>query len=232
MIVHLQNVTKSYSGMPVLLDINLNVEQRKIICVLGPSGAGKSTLLNILAQTLPADGGNMTVHPDLKVSYVFQEDCLLPWCTVGENIAFVQKETEPNLISTLLHEVGLGSYQNHYPDQLSGGMRQRCSIARAFHYGGNLLLMDEPFHSLDYHLRFELVQKLIALWERSGCAIVMVTHDIDEALLLGNEIVILSAKSHTIAQRIALDSPQGERSLKDLDLMKVRAEILEQLCSV
>lgn len=232
MLVHLQNVTKSYSGMPVLHLINLAVEQRKIICVLGPSGAGKSTLLHILAQTLPADEGTVTVDPGLKVSYVFQEDCLLPWCTVRENIAFVQKETESAAISTLLHEVGLGSYQDHYPDQLSGGMRQRCSIARAFHYGGNLLLMDEPFHSLDYHLRFELVQKLISLWEQSGCAIVMVTHDIDEALLLGNEIVILSAKSHTITQRIPLKRPQRERSLKDPDLMKMRTEILEQLCLV
>lgn len=232
MLVHLQNVTKSYSGMPVLHLINLAVEQRKIICVLGPSGAGKSTLLHILAQTLPVDEGTVTVDPGLKVSYVFQEDCLLPWCTVRENIAFVQKETESAAIATLLHEVGLGSYQDHYPDQLSGGMRQRCSIARAFHYGGNLLLMDEPFHSLDYHLRFELVQKLIALWEQSGCAIVMVTHDIDEALLLGNEIVILSAKSHTITQRIPLKRPQRERSLKDPDLMKMRTEILEQLCLV
>lgn len=232
MLVHLQNVTKGYSGMPVLHLINLAVEQRKIICVLGPSGAGKSTLLHILAQTLPADEGTVTVDPGLKVSYVFQEDCLLPWCTVRENIAFVQKETESAAISKLLHEVGLGSYQDHYPDQLSGGMRQRCSIARAFHYGGNLLLMDEPFHSLDYHLRFELVQKLIALWEQSGCAIVMVTHDIDEALLLGNEIVILSAKSHTITQRIPLKQPQRERSLKDPDLMKMRTEILEQLCLV
>lgn len=231
MIVHLQNVSKSYAGISVLHHINLAVEQRKIICVLGPSGAGKSTLLHILAQTLSADEGDVTVASGLKVSYVFQEDCLLPWCTVRENIAFVQKETEPDGISTLLHDVGLGAYGDHYPDQLSGGMRQRCSIARAFHYGGNLLLMDEPFHSLDYHLRFELVQKLIDLWERSGCAIVMVTHDIDEALLLGNEIVILSAKSHTIARRIILDSPQRERSLKDLDLMKVRADILEQLLS-
>ncbi len=232
MLLTLTDVTKSYSGVPVLDRINLTVEEGKIICILGPSGSGKSTLLNILSRTEPMDSGELAVHGDVKISYVFQEDRLLPWSTVGENIAFVKQETSKPDVLALLEEVGLAPYYDHYPHQLSGGMRQRCSIARAFYYGGNLLLMDEPFHSLDYHLRFELVDKLIALWKRSRCAIVLVTHDIDEALLLGDEILLLSKRQATIANRMSIGIPQGQRSLTDAELMKCRSDILQLLLAI
>ncbi|MEK5164206.1 ATP-binding cassette domain-containing protein [Paenibacillus sp. FSL R5-0527] len=153
--------------------------------------------------------------------------------TVSESIAYVRKDADRKNILALLQEVGLASYQEHYPHQRSGGMRQRCSIARAFYYGGNLLLMDGPFHSLDYHLCFELVQKLTALWERNRCSIVFVTHDIDEALLLGDEIAILSGKPGTIVTRMAIHTPQRSRSsLKQVELQKIRSEILEHLLTV
>lgn len=232
MLLSLTGVTKRYSGATVLDKIDFTVEEGKILCVLGPSGSGKSTLLNILSQAEPVDSGERTVHNELKISYVFQEDCLLPWSTVSENIAFVKKNPVQQDILALLEEVGLASYQHHYPHQLSGGMRQRCSIARAFYYGGNLLLMDEPFHSLDYHLRFELVDKLISLWKRSRCSIVFVTHDIDEALLLGDEIMIMSKRQGTIANRISIATPQGSRSLTDPELMNRRSDILKDLLAV
>lgn len=232
MLLTLTDVTKSYSGATVLDRINLTVEEGKIICILGPSGSGKSTLLNILSRAEPMDSGELAVHGDVKISYVFQEDRLLPWSTVGENIAFVKQETSKPDILALLEEVGLAPYYDHYPHQLSGGMRQRCSIARAFYYGGNLLLMDEPFHSLDYHLRFELVDKLIALWKRSRCAIVLVTHDIDEALLLGDEILLLSKRQAAIANRMSIGIPQGQRSLTDPELMKYRSDILQLLLAI
>ncbi|WP_042199926.1 ABC transporter ATP-binding protein [Paenibacillus camerounensis] len=232
MLITLQDVSKCYSGVPVLEKINLTLLPSKIICLLGPSGAGKSTLLNILSQTEAADSGSVLTSPKLKLSYVFQEDCLLPWSTVSENIGFV-RDNEPAAaraeISSFLDEVGLSGYKDHYPHQLSGGMRQRCSIARAFYHGGNALLMDEPFHSLDYHLRFDLVHKLIVLWERRQCAIVFVTHDIDEALLLGDEILILSRHPGRIVKRIEINTPQRSRSLKDQELMLARTDILDQL---
>ncbi|WP_018885704.1 ABC transporter ATP-binding protein [Paenibacillus massiliensis] len=228
----LHGVTKRYEGTTILDNIDLTIEQQKIICVLGPSGAGKSTLLNILSQAEPIDAGAITLQAELRISYVFQEDRLLPWSTVMENIAFVKGDAVQEDIQALLNEVGLANYHDHYPDQLSGGMRQRCSIARAFYYGGNLLLMDEPFHSLDYHLRFELVQQLISLWERSRCSIVLVTHDIDEALLLGNEIIILSKNPGMIAHRYTIPTPQRNRSLKEPELLQLRADILECLLSV
>ncbi|WP_025676963.1 ABC transporter ATP-binding protein [Paenibacillus massiliensis] len=228
----LHGVTKRYEGTTILDNIDLTIEQQKIICVLGPSGAGKSTLLNILSQAEPIDAGAITLQAELKISYVFQEDRLLPWSTVSENIAFVKGDAVQEDIQALLKEVGLANYHDHYPDQLSGGMRQRCSIARAFYYGGSLLLMDEPFHSLDYHLRFELVQQLISLWERSRCSIVLVTHDIDEALLLGNEIIILSKNPGMIAHRYTIPTPQRNRSLKESELLQLRADILECLLGV
>ncbi|AIQ46964.1 hypothetical protein R70723_14550 [Paenibacillus sp. FSL R7-0273] len=235
MLITMQDVSKSYSGVPVLEKINLCLQPSKIICLLGPSGAGKSTLLNILSQTEAADSGTVTASSGLRLSYVFQEDCLLPWSTVSENIGFVRDDeagTAQAEICSFLDEVGLSAYKDHYPHQLSGGMRQRCSIARAFYHGGNVLLMDEPFHSLDYHLRFDLVRKLIMLWEHRQCAIVFVTHDIDEALLLGDEILILSRHPGRIAQRLEINTPQRSRSLKDQELMMLRADILDQLLDV
>ncbi|WNS45570.1 ABC transporter ATP-binding protein [Paenibacillus sp. MMS20-IR301] len=234
MLITLQEVSKSYSGIRILEKISLTVEAPKITCILGPSGAGKSTVLNILSQSEAADTGGVITGPGLKLSYVFQEDCLLPWFTVSENIGFV-KENEAGAaaeIAGFLEDVGLSAYGDHYPHQLSGGMRQRCSIARAFYHGGNVLLMDEPFHSLDYHLRFDLVKKLIMLWERKLCAVVFVTHDIDEALLLGDEIVILARHPGRIVKRIGLNTPQRSRSLKDPELTMIRADILDQLLSV
>lgn len=232
MLLTLTDVTKSYSGALVLDSINLTVEEGSIICILGPSGSGKSTLLNIMSRAEPVDSGELAVHGDVKISYVFQEDRLLPWSTVGENIALVKPESSKRDILGLLEEVGLAGYYDHYPHQLSGGMRQRCSIARAFYYGGNLLLMDEPFHSLDYHLRFELVDKLIALWKRSRCAIVLVTHDIDEALLLGDEILLMSKRQAAIATRMPIGIPQGQRSLTDPELIKIRSDMLQHLLAI
>lgn len=229
MIIQLTGVSKSYSGSAVLENIDFTVRDKQIVCILGPSGAGKSTLLKILSGAEQGDQGDVSIQAELQVSYVFQEDRLLPWLTVSENIGFVKKDTSSDEIAAILQDVGLASFKDHYPHQLSGGMRQRCSIARAFNYGGNLLLMDEPFHSLDYHLRFELVQKLIALWEHQQCAIVFVTHDIDEALLLGDEIVILSSHPGRVVKKIHIDTPQRDRSLKHMELLKLRTEILEQL---
>lgn len=224
----LEGVCKNFDDIKVLHNIHLEVKDKEITCILGPSGCGKTTLLHIMAGILKPDGGTVKTNKK-KIGYVFQEDRLLPWKTVYENIRLVNKKAPDIKIKHLIEMVGLKNFEDKYPSQLSGGMRQRCSIARAFHFESEMLLMDEPFKSLDYDLRLHMVRSLIDIWHQWNNAVVFVTHEIDEGILLGDKIVVLSKNPCTIEAVLRIDIPQKLRNLEDKELISTRTKLIKSL---
>ena len=195
---------QSAAGSVLALDnIDLEIARGEFVCIVGPSGCGKSTLLRILAGLDKQTSGTITVDaPGWKVenAMVFQESGLFPWMTVEKNVAFglmtrgVSGKDQAERVDTALKLVGLTKFRNHYPHQLSGGMRQRGAIARAFVTDPAVLLMDEPFAALDAQNRTILQAELVRMWEETGKTVVYITHSIDEALLLGDRCVIMTAQ--------------------------------------
>lgn len=224
----LERICKNFDEIKVLHNFSLNVKDKEITCILGPSGCGKSTLLNIIAGIIKPDEGIIGDNKK-RIGYVFQEDRLLPWKTVYENIKLVNKKASDLKLKSLIELVGLTNFENKYPHQLSGGMRQRCSIARAFNFQAELLLMDEPFKSLDYDLRINMVKSLIDIWHQWNSSVVFVTHEIDEAVLLGNKIVVLTKNPCTVRDVINIDMPQNIRTLEDKELISIRTKLIKIL---
>ncbi|MFK4784837.1 ABC transporter ATP-binding protein [Fusobacterium sp. MFO224] len=226
--IKIKNISKSFDDLKVINDISFEIGEKEIVCILGPSGCGKSTLLNIIAGLNQDYLGTIENNAD-KISYVFQEDRLLEWKTVYDNIEFVNKNSEKKDILKLIKEIGLEGFENSYPKELSGGMRQRCSIARAFNFKAPLLIMDEPFKSLDYTLSLQMIKKLIKVWQESKNSILMVTHNIDQALLLGNKLLVLSKKPTVLLEEIEIDIPQDKRQLTEKLLIDTRNRIIDLL---
>ncbi len=227
MIVSIKGITKKFDDV-IFENFSLDIAQDEIVCLLGPSGCGKTTLLNAIAGLSEVDSGAIERHTD-TIGYVFQEDRLLPWKTVYDNIAFVNQQSSSKKIMAIIDKMGLKGYQAHYPHELSGGMRQRCSIARAFNYDADLLLMDEPFKSLDYSLRFKMVNALIDTWQAYRHTIVYVTHDIDEALLLADRIIILTGRPVTITDVIKIEKLRQNRHIGDQELLNLRRKIINYM---
>ncbi|GFN36886.1 ABC transporter ATP-binding protein [Tepidimicrobium xylanilyticum] len=194
-----EGITKYYGNLKVLDNISIDFESNKTTCILGPSGCGKTTLLNIIAGIIPMDSGQIIGFKDERISYVFQEDRLIKWKNVKENLEFVlrgnmdRKQME-NIIDKYLKLVNLEEYKYYYPKKLSGGMRQKVSILRAFAYPSNVLIMDEPFKSLDIKSKSVVMQFFKQLRDIENKTCILVTHDIEEALELGDKIVMLTQK--------------------------------------
>lgn len=196
--VQLKNLYKSYGSHKVLENLNMNFIKNKITVITGPSGCGKTTLLNIISGIEKYDSGQILLE-DSNISYIFQEDRLIPHLTVYENIAFVlkssmNKEEMSNTINKYLSMVKLLDYRDELPSKLSGGMKRRVAIARAFAYKSRLLLMDEPFKGLDNKLKMEIIEEFLRLYKEDKKTVILVTHDMEEAKLLGD--VIYSLVSH------------------------------------
>lgn len=194
-----KNINKSYGDLKILEDINIEFDEYKTTCILGESGAGKTTLLNILAGITEKDSGEVVGFQDKDLSFVFQEDRLIKWKNVRDNIRFIlsdkiDKEKIDNTIDEYLKLVKLENYKYYYPRELSEGMRQRISILRAFIYPSNILIMDEPFKSLDINNKQNVIELFKRFSEIQNKTCILVTHDIDEALSLGDKIVIFSNK--------------------------------------
>lgn len=195
----IKNICKHYNDLHVLDNISIDFDEFKTTCILGESGSGKTTLLNIIVGLTDRDSGDIFGFEDEDKSFVFQEDRLIQWKNVRENISFVlegkmSKTQCETIIDRYLKLVNLEQYKYYYPKDLSVGMRQRISIIRAFAYPSKLLIMDEPFKSLDINNKqivIELFKKLRTV-EKKTC--ILVTHDIEEALTLGDRIVIFSRK--------------------------------------
>lgn len=191
------NINKSYDGLSIFEDFNIEFQEGKISCILGPSGCGKTTLLNIIGGLIKVDSGIMEGFDGKSFSYIFQEPRLLPWKTVEDNIDFVLSRElsyseRKEKIEYLLKLVELEDYANYYPSQLSGGMSQRVSIARAFAVSSQIILMDEPLSGLDQSLKQNILKHFKEIWAKDRRTVLYVTHDIDEATLLGDEMFVFS----------------------------------------
>ena len=189
----IQNLSFGYKkNAPVLKDLHLELQKGELLAVMGPSGCGKSTLLQLIAGFLsPTDGSIQTEGS--KISYAFQEPRLFPWMTVEENLkAVAPKNEDASKIHDVLHFVELSNTSNLYPDQLSGGMQSRVSLARALLYGGDLFLLDEPFSALDEELSKNLAQKLRSALKETGASAILVTHQTEVAELFADRIIHLN----------------------------------------
>lgn len=192
--IRVENLTKAYGNELIYHNFGISFPENKITGIMGPSGSGKTTLLNLLAGVIAPDSGRIEGVEDGKISYIFQEDRLLPWRTVKENLSFVLNKEEESAVMPVLEMVGLAEYADYYPKALSGGMRQRVSIARAFCYPSTLLLMDEPFSSLDFELKDRLTEDFKRLWQRDPKTVIYVSHNRDELTKICDLIYVLKEK--------------------------------------
>ncbi len=234
------NSQKAPSNHVVLNGVSIDIKDGEFVTIVGPSGCGKSTLLNIIAGLDSPDSGSVFVKGERKTStdpdriVIFQEGALFPWLTVIENVEFglkltgVPKEKRMESASHFVHMMQLSRFSNSYTYQLSGGMKQRVAIARALAMNPDILLMDEPFAALDVQTRDMLHSHLLQIHEATKKTILFVTHNINEALLLGNRIIVLSPSLGNIKRDISIDLPRP-RDIDSPELLLLKRQILKEL---
>ncbi|MEG4025343.1 ABC transporter ATP-binding protein [Microcoleus sp. F6_B4] len=238
--LEVQNVCKSYATrdkqkLTVLQEVNFQIFPREMVCLVGSSGCGKSTLLNIIAGLIPpssgqvlVDGKLVTGRPGSDRGMVFQGYTLYPWLSVAQNVAFglqfqkMPKAQQRDRVRYFLDVVGLWRFANSYPKQLSGGMKQRVGIARALANEPALLLMDEPFGALDAQTKEQMQQFLLELWEKTHVTVLMITHDVEEAIYLSQRVYVMD----THPGRIKLEIPISLPEHRDLDI-KLSSKFVE-----
>ena len=226
--VEIQRVSKSFqktvkdntAEIKALADVNLSIRENEFISIIGPSGCGKTTLLKIIDGLIPHDSGQILINgkrisapgPDRAV--VFQTFALLPWRTVLANVEFslelsrVAKEKRTAVARDYLKRVGLEEFENHYPHELSGGMQQRAGLARALAVNPMILLMDEPFGSVDAQTRQLLQEELLQLWQRERKTVIFITHSMDEAVYLSDRVVIMTPRPGQVAEILDVPLPR------------------------
>ena len=215
--LHISHLSADYGGKPALADINLTLDSGELLVVLGPSGCGKTTLLNLIAGFVPYQQGSITLGgkrvegPGAERGVVFQNEGLLPWRNVQDNVALglqlagVDKTQRRATAARMLKKVGLEGAEKRFIWQLSGGQRQRVGIARALAANPQLLLLDEPFGALDAFTREQMQTLLLSLWHETGKKVLLITHDIEEAVFMATELVLLSPGPGRVLERLPLD---------------------------
>ena len=236
-----KKLTKKFSELLVLDDINFTVDDGEFLCIVGPTGCGKTTFLNLLSKLLEPTYGNVFIDGENiqpkkhNLAFVFQESTCIPWRTVKKNITYgmeikkrySKKEMESKAVE-LMKLVGLIEVADHYPCDISSSMEQRVAVARAFAVNPDLLLMDEPYGQLDVKLRYYLEDELLKLWRKYKKTVIFVTHNIEEAVYLAERILVLSNKPTTIKSEIKLDLPRP-RNFLDPEFVRIRREITEMI---
>ena len=238
--IMVENLCKTYhmkSGdHEVLRDISFNVEENEFLVLLGPGRCGKTVLLNILADLEKQDKGKIEFdggRPSMgNIGLVFQKYALFPWKTVMGNVEMspklkgVDKATRQKNAQKYIDLVGLHGFEKHLPKQLSGGMKQRVGIARAYATESDIMLMDEPFGALDAQTRYSMEDAIIDIWEKNKRTIVFVTNNVEEAIYLGDRIILMSSRPATIKKEYKVDLPRP-RSYTDKAFLELRNEIVE-----
>ena len=236
--VKVTHLTKKFDDLLVLDDISFTVKEGEFLCIVGPTGCGKTTFLNSLTKLYKPTSGEILLNDepvDLlrhNIAYIFQEYSTMPWLTVEENVGFgldiknIPKSEAKEKVNEYLQVVGLEKYRNYYPDQLSASMLQRVVIARAFATEPEVLLMDEPYGQLDIELRFRLEDELLKLWERNKTTVIFITHNIEEAVYLGERILVLTNKPTGIKKEI-YNNIQRPRNIAAKDFVDLRNEVTD-----
>lgn len=231
--IKITDVHKEYvvnqKEVPILKGIDLAIPGSKLTVILGRSGCGKTTLLRLVGGLESWSKGIIEREPSEKTAFVFQEPRLMPWLTVGKNITFGLKKNElrQNAMDEIISTVGLDGFEQAYPHQLSGGMQQRVAIARAFAYQPSFIMMDEPFAALDYFTREQMQKELLRVQRKTKCGILFVTHSIDEALLLGDKIVVI--ENGMVKAEFTMEEEKEERDLLEESYITLKREILKCL---
>lgn len=217
-----ERINKSYGNKDVLADISLHVPAGKIVSLLGPSGVGKTTLFNLIAGLELPDRGSIQLNNEEitdkrgKVSYMLQKDLLLPYKTMEENLALplilkgVKKKAALKKVAAYLPEFGLSGVEKVYPNALSGGMRQRAALLRTYLFSGELILLDEPFSALDAITKRDLHQWFLQMQKEFSLTTLLITHDIDEAILLSDQIYLLAGSPGVIRETITVSRPENK----------------------
>lgn len=193
--INIKNLNKSYDNEYIFKDFNLELTDEKVNCIIGKSGCGKTTILNMIAGLLKYDSGEIEGLYQNDISYVFQEDRLIKWLTVKENLCialkkYYNKNTLEKEVEDVLDIVGIREVENKYPESLSGGMRQRVNIARAFGKPSKVILLDEPFKSLDYKMKYTIIDEFINILKKKKRMVILVTHDLEEAIYFEGKIIV------------------------------------------
>lgn len=236
--VSVSHLYKQFGDLKVLEDVSFEVKQSEFLCVVGPTGCGKTTFLNSVTKLYNPTSGEILINGEevnLKkhnVSYIFQETSTMEWLNVEQNIEYglkikkVPKSERKIAVDEVLETVGLTQYRKYYPNELSASMIQRVVIARAFATKPELLLMDEPYGQLDLELKFKLEDDLLRLWKQTNTTVIFITHNIEEAVYLSENILVLTNKPTTIKKKVANNLPRP-RDVISRNFVDLRDEITE-----
>lgn len=241
----LEDISKSFIGTDAqgittaLENINLIIEDGEFVSVVGPSGCGKSTLLRLIAGLIPPTKGSIFLNgspingPHPNRGMVFQEPTLFPWLTVEENVSFSLKvlgkyRAKKDEVDRLIHMVGLDEFRNSYPHQLSGGMAQRVALIRTMINEPEVFLLDKPLGALDAFTRMNMQDELLSMWKSNQHIVIMVTHDIDEAIYLSSRVITMAPRPGRIKKDIRIDLPYPRNRMSD-EFIEYRKEIMKNL---
>lgn len=241
--LQIKNVSKTFliknEELHVLNDVSIDIKKGEFVSIVGASGCGKSTLLKMIIGLedvtkgeIIIDGMNQVSTKDIHVGMAFQEARLFPWLTVWENIEFgitknLSKEDKKKLVEKQIELVGLAGFEKALPNQLSGGMQQRVSIARALATNPEILLLDEPFGALDALTRINMQNEVLRIWEQEKKTMILVTHDIDEAIFLSDRIMVLSSRPGEIKQLLNVEMPRP-RDRSSTEFIRIRKKIYKE----
>lgn len=223
----LNGISKSYDGMKILKDISFNVNKGELVTIVGPSGSGKSTIFNIITKLTEVDSGSLNINGD--VSYMYQKDMMVPWKKVIDNIAIplvlngMKKKEAREIVEKYIDIFGLEGFQEKYPSQLSGGMKQRANLLKTYLTSNDIMLLDEPFGALDSITRGKLQKWLVGLKKKTNSTILFITHDIDEAILISDRIYVISEKPAIIKGEVKVDISRD--NYEEISLTKEFIEI-------
>lgn len=223
--IKLKNVQKKYSNLSVIENFNISFSDDKVHCIFGPSGSGKSTLLNIITKLENINSGEIIGTENKKFSYVFQEDRLLPWLNVEENIMFVlesnySKSEAKEKAQKCMDLVKLSKFSKSLPRELSGGMKQRLSIARAIAYNGDIFVMDEPFKALDMEIKNELMNYIVEYCYNNNKLLIYTTHDAFEAAYMADRIYVFDGPPLKLKRQINIELPFKKRQVNVNEVKK------------